>query len=686
MVQTRRSTLGGASAQPQSIAPNNDPSSTTRGLRTRAISISSMSSLSSLSSLSGDSESDNEEAAPRLRSTAPSPSTAPRYQGSLPNNDGAPAETRQLRLYTPSESNDSADAAYEDEEEEQGSDEEMDSDDNSDEEVVSDREARRRGKARAFSPKAKTAPKRDANAPALSKLQKKILDARERNIELDENGVRKGDVRGSAADGTLKYLNRGAWVPAVYHEQIREVLLEGTDSLGSYVEEPQRGHDPLDRTSFKAEQKDWVFEERASRHEVLFYWSNPGNGPKYEPRLCGRSFRTAYPVNVRDTEWNDLRARMPKETQKDQGKVSKTIKTPMLANRMSNSRILYGLKAWDPKQGSDIKEHRMLMLMPPDAQRKLIETNSTKHLRDLTTAEIDFVEIGNKGTAESLAKAGPRQLDEASRKKYLEKKRRSGRFDPASVTTYSIIPEALEDRNEPKQKKARRSVPGRSTAPSSAAGVSGDTTMSGMGDDDHDHVHGDLAREILGEQPTIESDEEDAVLAGPSTNRRSSNFARLHALEGEYLDKVPDHPLPPRPTAAEAPLRPNRRRTYSDVARETHMQLIQQQLEANDEEHRARVRLLRARQRTSDLRRVSANLDRSRGVDYREKYPRTDAHRELIQESLFITRENFREVLGFESRVQTTVWQPYVYQLSDIQDEFEQKGGEGRLRSRGWSK
>lgn len=77
---------------------------------------------------------------------------------------------------------------------------------------------------------------------------------------------------------------------------------------------------------------------------------------------------------------SDLRARMPLQTCKGDDKVSKTIKTPMLANRMARDRMKFGIKAWDPKQGSDIKVFRMLQTMPEAVQRTLLQTNSTRHV------------------------------------------------------------------------------------------------------------------------------------------------------------------------------------------------------------------------------------------------------------------------------------------------------------------
>ena len=70
------------------------------------------------------------------------------------------------------------------------------------------------------------------------------------------------------------------------------------------------------------------------------------------------------------------------------------------------------------KNGSEIKVERMLQTFPLDIQRQIFATGSTRCHRDLTPAEIEYIGMeGNKGTAASLKKAGPRRLDAATKQK-----------------------------------------------------------------------------------------------------------------------------------------------------------------------------------------------------------------------------------------------------------------------------
>ncbi|KAL8959748.1 MAG: hypothetical protein Q9193_003435 [Seirophora villosa] len=106
-----------------------------------------------------------------------------------------------------------------------------------------------------------------------------------------------------------------------------------------------------------------------------------------------------------------------------------------------------GLKAWQARQGSRTIETRILELMPEEIQREVLRTNSTSCFRDLTSQELDYVEAANRGSAENLAKAGPRLLDDETRRERAERKaqRTIGRKGPG-VKTHDVIPEALEER------------------------------------------------------------------------------------------------------------------------------------------------------------------------------------------------------------------------------------------------
>lgn len=81
---------------------------------------------------------------------------------------------------------------------------------------------------------------------------------------------------------------------------------------------------------------------------------------------------------------NDIKARMPRDTSKGLGLVRKPINIAALASRRARDRSIMGLKAWIPREGSLLKEFRMLRkctfhLLPPvivvrhDAMRQYSE-------------------------------------------------------------------------------------------------------------------------------------------------------------------------------------------------------------------------------------------------------------------------------------------------------------------------
>ncbi|KAI4108604.1 MAG: hypothetical protein LQ339_002120 [Xanthoria mediterranea] len=190
------------------------------------------------------------------------------------------AQAQAFRLQASPESNMSSDPTYEDDEDDEEEFEEgMVSDDDDDATISEDsyREVRRQIKAE------KAVPERHPDAPSVSKLQKRIQEAKANGIELDENGVRKGQVRDTA--NGLEYLKDKQWIPACYHTDLRKRLLQLTDARGSYLRDPTKGWDELDRTSFKEDQKDWWFEDRERRPDVLFLWEDPGYYPDYDPEI-----------------------------------------------------------------------------------------------------------------------------------------------------------------------------------------------------------------------------------------------------------------------------------------------------------------------------------------------------------------------------------------------------------------
>ncbi|KAI4280079.1 MAG: hypothetical protein L6R35_005976 [Caloplaca aegaea] len=315
--------------------------------------------------------------------------------------------------------------------------------------------------------------KRDPNAPTLSKLQKRRQAYAEMGVELDSNGTKRGVTRGDP--GKLEYLDNGTWVPAVYHHEIRDVLLKVTDSMGEYDEEPASGVNPLDRTAFKPKHKSVKLNIREQRPEILFQWNQTEEPPKGTPDRWYYGERLILDVDSRPLpKWpelpltlsgqceglrleyykrlnhhismNDLKARMPPTTCRRPGLKETAVKTPALANRMTRDRCRTGIKAWQARQGSRHIETRILQIMPEDIQRTVLQTNSTRCFRDLTAAELEYVEAANEGQAENLAKAGTRLLDEETRRERAQRKvqGRSGK-NGAGVKIHSIIDKATQD-------------------------------------------------------------------------------------------------------------------------------------------------------------------------------------------------------------------------------------------------
>ncbi|KAL8648868.1 MAG: hypothetical protein Q9210_004742 [Variospora velana] len=316
--------------------------------------------------------------------------------------------------------------------------------------------------------------KRDPNAPTLSKLQRRRQAYAERGVELDSNGTKRGVTRGDP--GKLEYLDNGTWVPAVYHHEIRNVLLKVTDSMGKYDEEPASGVDPLDRTAFKPNHKSVKLNIREQRPEILFQWNQTEEPPKGTPDRWYYVERLILDVDNRPLpKWpglpltlsgqceglrleyykrlnhhismNDLKARMPPTTCRKPGLKETAVKTPALANRMTRDRCRTGIKAWQARQGSRHIETRILQIMPEEVQRTVLQTNSTRCFRDLTVAELEYIEAANEGHAENLAKAGTRLLDEETRRERAQRKAqgRSGK-NGAGVKIHPVIDEATQDR------------------------------------------------------------------------------------------------------------------------------------------------------------------------------------------------------------------------------------------------
>ncbi|KAL8771533.1 MAG: hypothetical protein Q9209_002975 [Squamulea sp. 1 TL-2023] len=600
--------------------------------------------------------------------------------------------SQRLRLRSPSESGLSSDNEYEDDEEDEyEEDNNYDEDDRDDEESGlgsvdgdyaeedsdnSQPEAHPKATPKEPAKRHPDAPaKRHPDAPAVSKLRQKIQDSKQKGVELDENGVKKGKARHTSLG--LEYFHLGEWQPACYHSDIRHKIFKHTEAMGSYVEEPTSGADEFDRTAYKPEQRDWVFSDRNKRPDVLFLWENPGDAPNYSPLVWFDGQRIVLDRNNRPVKlwdelplaisgqcegaraeaWrrlnpritmNDLIARMPFLTSKGKDLAQKAPKTPMLANRMSRDRIRFGLKAWIEKDGSAVKEHRMLQTMPEVIQKLLIRTNSTRGYRDLTDAEMLYVDEANKGTATSRAKAGPRVLDDAARqeneKKQQRRRSKKPRIDLNSVTIYEVIPEALR---KPEKKQRRRK---QSSASPVASSSKNPPRKRERDETQEDHGMNDMLATEYGQG----SQEQPYVLAGedapPSLQkkpRRSQAATSSTNVQKNHNNGNSASGVGYRRSSNNHPAQTSRSR-YSNI------------------ETPAPAQLNPPRPTTGQ----HTPLPNNPHPDFRLIPPRIPSEIALVQEALIITRNHYQHLLGFPPTITTSQLEPYVYQLNELQDAF----------------
>ncbi|KAI4140355.1 MAG: hypothetical protein L6R39_005837 [Caloplaca ligustica] len=530
----------------------------------------------------------------------------------------------RLRLRTDEELTDYSEDEYEYE----GSSSDADTDDGYGEEPPVRREKKRSTSATSAKPV-----KRDANAPKESKMEQRRLALAKKGIELDSNGIRKGQTRGSG--NSLEYLQRNGnkWIPAVYHNDIREKLLRLSDAKGKYDEEPVSGVDPLDRTAYRAQQKHWRFHgDRKDRPGILFEWNQtvapPGELPGFwydENRIVlsferrpmrrwaelpltlsgqceGMRLETFKRMN-RNISVDEMRARMPNTTCMQGGLVKRRITTPALANRMARDRDRIFAKAWTARQGSLEIERRLFELIPEDVQRKIVRMNSTRCWRDLTKAELEYVEAANKGAPEHLAKAGTKRLDDEVRREreYQKAKRVMGKQGD-EVKKHPVVEEALQTRPA--------IVP----------------------------------RTAQGHQATVSTNL-------PSLSKSALKGGNIVDLGQEDLE-VGDISNPKRPgsPAAEAPFKRQKSTTTAEI-------------DANKEQSN-----------NTNVGSENTPLTIIAQVDFRLKRPSTVLEALVIQGALGLSREDYERHVGFSPGF-TDRNESYAYQLAQLQAALRQQIG-----------
>ncbi|KAL8913682.1 MAG: hypothetical protein Q9171_001532 [Xanthocarpia ochracea] len=581
--------------------------------------------------------------------------------------------TPRLRLHGPLELGSSSDAEYEPEESGTSpSDSEHEEDEKS--------EGSCRARCGQATPKQST-PERHPNVPK-SKLALKMEERRAKGIELDANGARKGTTRNTNLG--LEYMLDGQFIPAVYHADIRRKLLQFADTLGTYDEEPARGLDELDRTAFKQDQKHWRLSDRNRRPEVLTYWEQPDNSWDYDIALWYDNGRIVIDTDCRPLRlypelpltisgqcegsrmeaWrrlnpkitmNDIKARMGWNTSKGEGRVTKPIKTPALANRMVRDRCRMGIKGECRMSIMELNEYILMKIgLQHGTQKKgprsksivyskpfpkpFRERSSERTQRgvigilpmrkwNISSKEIRQVEpraffpfsgnspkrqqiltsVSHQGTPASLAKAAHRLLDNDTRKKIEEKKEsaKSKKMDDLnSVMIHEVVEEAL---SKPGKIPAR---PDRST-PSTPFPPAGHPNVKNERDENMGE-HG--VSELIAVQHRLGSRENPYSFEATAPQPRNSPFeavkdSNVHNDHRSGVSNGNGHPLQRVPRLRVCP-------------------------------------------------------------DFRFRKPDTVNEITLVQEALDVSRKDYERYIGFPPTFTTDRLQPYAYQLSELQGFF----------------
>ncbi|KAL9024740.1 MAG: hypothetical protein Q9196_006289 [Gyalolechia fulgens] len=484
--------------------------------------------------------------------------------------------------------------------------------------------------------------------PTISKIQKRRDVLARKGIVLDSNGTRKGVVRKTASGG-VEVLHHGEWIAAVYHHEIRGKLLQMTDRNGKYDVEPARGAHKLDRTAFKKDQQHWEFGERNSRPELLFVWDDPGDRADDDPELWYDGGRMVLSVANRplrkfseipltlsgqceglrleafrrlnsNISLYELRARMPITTCKRPGLRDKAVELPALGNRIARSRLKTVMKAWCMKEGSDVKIHRMLEMIPQDIQEEIVRTNSTRCFRDFTQAEMAYIGEGNKGTESSMKKAGLRRLPEDIRREKEEQKRLTIKGKKGNgLEIHPVVAEALE-----------RKTPVPKTPHGSRYNVSAKTSSTSRR---FPRTKGGPSQNRTHREPGTSG-----VEFSPLGNAKRPASSELGTLFCKRPRVVEDESV----NQAEG----DKHSGYGQSATE----------EDSDENATGKPRP---------------------GPDFRYKKPTTAQEKVGIQEALSISLDDYERYMGYPPPFRTDRTESYAFQLSELQASLSEHTGLG---------
>ncbi|MCJ1269177.1 hypothetical protein MMC22_009066 [Lobaria immixta] len=263
------------------------------------------------------------------------------------------------------------------------------------------------------------------------------------------DGEGSSDGKTRMVNGIMEYRSDDGWIPAIYHDDIRDHLLaEGPQGVYEFPRKQGKGLNDI--TSFHPDYKS-NGPDRANRHKILFRYKQDGYPvPSYTPETwMSREQLVLDPDNDPVIKWHeiplvlssayegydmevvrrlnlnisfrDFRARMPRSFIKGTTRKS-SLGLSTLSMRNTRFRLNACCLVWADRQGSDVLKAYLDEILPANCHAD----NSTESFRDLTNFEVRKARFPNKG--KFLKRAGKRALDEGTRQQRDKvEKQRSGK-------------------------------------------------------------------------------------------------------------------------------------------------------------------------------------------------------------------------------------------------------------------
>ncbi|KAL8667722.1 MAG: hypothetical protein Q9202_000577 [Teloschistes flavicans] len=274
-------------------------------------------------------------------------------------------------------------------------------------------------------------------------------------------------------DGKMVVYHERAWWPAIFHRDLKaEKIAEAPP--GMYAHMPACGRDELDVTSYWPDHHDWGFSRRTDRPDVLFEFfarekqsvSYPGvmfsqgkivvdedeipivNWPIpfcLSSQVEGARLEAMSRENGNRITKDDFKARMPPDYLSRYGERKAVAKAGALGMRRQRFRDQAGLVAFEFKQGGDSRKRAIVQCIPPADMAKVLLTNSTRHVPDLSIEARAYVGCTNRGTEPQ--KAGKNRVTEEQRKtQYAKKNKVFQGFEPPNPAAWPYGDNIMDDK------------------------------------------------------------------------------------------------------------------------------------------------------------------------------------------------------------------------------------------------